>query len=94
MHSIILKGVTVGTGAIIGAGSVVMRSIPANCIAAGNPARVVRELDPARPIRKREELFLEPERMAREMDNLMRFILRENTVAGWLRSVVAPTKQD
>ena len=41
-HSIILKGVTIGEGAIIGAGSVVTRSIPAGMIAAGNPARVIR----------------------------------------------------
>ncbi|HEX7775296.1 MAG TPA: acyltransferase [Parvibaculum sp.] len=94
VRTIVGKGVTIGENSIIGAGSVVTRSIPANCIAAGNPARVVRELDPARPIRKREELFLEPERMAREMDNLMRHILRDNTLAGWLRSVFAPTKLD
>lgn len=42
-HSIILKGVTIGDHAIIGAGAVVTRDVPANCIAAGNPARVVRK---------------------------------------------------
>lgn len=40
----ILKGVTIGTGAIIGAGSVVTRDVPALCVAAGNPARVIRAL--------------------------------------------------
>jgi len=40
----VLKGVTIGTDAVIGAGSVVTSSIPAGVIAAGNPARVVREL--------------------------------------------------
>lgn len=40
----ILKGVTVGANAVIGAGSVVTRAIPAGVIAAGNPARVIREL--------------------------------------------------
>jgi acetyltransferase-like isoleucine patch superfamily enzyme len=94
VRTIVGKGVSIGENSIIGAGSVVTRSIPANCIAAGNPARVVRELDPAHPMRKREELFLEPERMAREMDNLMRFILRDNTVFGWLRSLIAPSKTD
>jgi maltose O-acetyltransferase len=40
----ILKGVTIGRDSVVGAGSVVTRSIPAGVIAAGNPARVVREL--------------------------------------------------
>jgi acetyltransferase-like isoleucine patch superfamily enzyme len=44
MHAIILKGVSVGEGAVIGAGSVVTRNIPAWTLAAGNPARVIREL--------------------------------------------------
>jgi acetyltransferase-like isoleucine patch superfamily enzyme len=91
---IVGKGVTIGENSIIGAGSVVTRDVPANCIAAGNPARVVRELDPQRVFRKRQELFLEPERMEREMDKLTRYLLRENTLAGWLRSVFAPTRED
>jgi acetyltransferase-like isoleucine patch superfamily enzyme len=40
----ILKGVTIGEGAIIGACSVVTRSVPPYCVAVGNPAKVVREL--------------------------------------------------
>jgi acetyltransferase-like isoleucine patch superfamily enzyme len=40
----ILKGVTIGSDAVIGAGSVVTGAIPAGVVAAGNPARVVREL--------------------------------------------------
>ena len=41
-QSIILKGVTIGDRAIIGAGSVVTKDVPADCIAAGNPATVIR----------------------------------------------------
>lgn len=43
-HSIILKGVTIGARSIIGAGSVVTKSIPADCVAAGNPCRVIKNL--------------------------------------------------
>ncbi len=43
-ESIILKGVTIGDGAVIGAGSVVTRDIPADAVAAGNPAVVVKRL--------------------------------------------------
>ena len=43
-HSIVLKGVTIGARSIIGAGSVVTKSIPSDCIAAGNPCKVIRNL--------------------------------------------------
>jgi acetyltransferase-like isoleucine patch superfamily enzyme len=39
---IILKGVTIGARSIIGGGSVVTKSIPADCIAAGNPCKVIK----------------------------------------------------
>ena len=42
---ILLPGVTIGRNSVIGAGSVVTRSIPANCVAVGNPCRVIKEID-------------------------------------------------
>ncbi len=45
MRAIVLKGVTIGAGAVIGAGSVVTRDIPPNAVACGAPARVVRRCD-------------------------------------------------
>ncbi|MBR1519639.1 MAG: acyltransferase [Bacteroidaceae bacterium] len=44
MNVFILKGVTVGEGAIVGAGSVVTKDVPAWTVVAGNPARVVKTL--------------------------------------------------
>lgn len=44
-HTIILKGVTVGAKSIIGAGSVVTKSIPDGEIWAGNPAHFIRKID-------------------------------------------------
>lgn len=41
----VLPGVAIGDGAVIGAGSVVTTNIPARCVAAGNPAKVIREWD-------------------------------------------------
>jgi len=45
-NSIILKGVVIGEGAIVAAGSVVTKSVPAWSIVAGNPARLIREIPP------------------------------------------------
>jgi maltose O-acetyltransferase len=44
--AIICPGVSIGDRTVIGAGSVVTRDIPSDVIAAGNPARVIRELPP------------------------------------------------
>jgi acetyltransferase-like isoleucine patch superfamily enzyme len=45
-ESIVLPGVTIGDGSIVGARSVVAEDVPPYSIVAGNPARVVRRLEP------------------------------------------------
>ena len=42
---ILLPGVTIGENSVIGAGSVVTSSVPGNCVAVGNPCRVIRRFD-------------------------------------------------
>jgi serine acetyltransferase len=42
-RAMVLKGVTIGAGAVVAAGAVVTADVPARALAAGNPARVVRE---------------------------------------------------
>ncbi len=44
-HSIILKGVTIGPRSIIGSGAIVTHDVPPDCVAVGNPARIVRKLE-------------------------------------------------
>ena len=47
MNSIVLPGVKIGCNVVVGAGSVVTKDLPDNCLAAGNPCRVIkyREMD-------------------------------------------------
>jgi len=44
MNCIILKGITIGEGAIVGAGSVVTKDVPAWSIVGGNPAKIIKEI--------------------------------------------------
>jgi len=54
----VLPGVTIGDNTVIGAGSVVSKDIPANCLAVGNPCRVVRQLTEADALRYQTAEYL------------------------------------
>lgn len=43
VNASVMPGVAIGDGAIVGAGAVVTKTVPAGCIVAGNPARIVRQ---------------------------------------------------
>jgi acetyltransferase-like isoleucine patch superfamily enzyme len=92
--AIVCKGVSIGTNSIIGAGAVVIHSIPANVIAAGNPAKVVKKLDPNEKITTRSEWFADPARLDREFIRWEQAVLRENTLFGWLRHLFFPSRGD
>ncbi len=54
---VVCGGVTIGEGCIIGAGSVVTKDIPANSLAAGNPCRVIREINKEDSVYSKTELW-------------------------------------
>lgn len=91
--AIVCKGVTIGENSIIGAGSVVTKDIPANVIAAGNPCRVVRQLDPAQPMRTRADFFADTAALA-ALDRLDRAILKPNSLLGHWRAKWFPGAKD
>lgn len=90
----VCKGVSIGENSVIGAGSVVVSDIPPNVIAAGNPAAVVKPLDPERELITRERLFENPENLARQMEKIDRYVLHNNTFLDWLRSRFMPKRGD
>lgn len=48
-NAIILKGVTVGAGSVVAAGSIVTKNVPPYTVVAGNPARIIREMSNGTP---------------------------------------------
>lgn len=93
-HAIVCKGVTIGENSIIGAGAVVVSSIPANCVAVGNPAKVIRKLDPKEKIISRAQLFRNPEHLEADTLKLERYLLADNTLLKWLRVLFFPRRGD
>lgn len=94
---IVLPGVTIGNGAVIGAGAVVTRPIPPYAVAVGNPARVIRDRFPAdvkerlervewwtwtdEELRARRELF-ELDLARTDVDTLNRLLPRDDDTSG------------
>ena len=91
--AIVCKGVTVGENSVIGAGAVVASDVPANVIVAGNPARVIRELDPERELVRRESLFTGEVSYEEGLEAFERWVLTPNRFRTWLRSKLAPTRE-
>lgn len=84
----VLKGVTIGDNSIVAACSVVTRDVPANTVVAGNPARVVKELDPAQGFYTRTQFYAHPEALAKQFDDIDRLVLGNNRTWRWLSSLI------
>ncbi len=90
----VCKGVTIGENSIIGAGSIVTNDIPSNVVAAGNPARVLKDLDPKQKLTTRKSIFKDPDALKTNLNNIDEYILRRNTLIGWLRTKLSPRNGD
>jgi acetyltransferase-like isoleucine patch superfamily enzyme len=93
-HATVLKGVTIGDNSIVGARAVVSSDVPPNVVVAGNPARVVKQLNAESQLVARAEYFSDPEGLARFFDNVDRNVLEHNGFFNWLRVLLRPTAHD
>ena len=89
--AIVSKGVTIGKNSIVGARTVVIKDVPANVVVAGNPAKIVKELDSEEKIVSRADMFSSP----KELDDLYleidRISLKKNTLIRWIKSKFYPS---
>ncbi len=90
--AIVCKGVTIGRNSVIGAGAVVTSDIPANVVAAGNPARIIRHLDPDHPMITRKDRYGDTEAMNQVLSETEKELLKDNTLWGWIRSLIFPRR--
>lgn len=90
----VCKGVHIGENSIVGAGAVVTKDVPANVVVAGNPASIVKELDPTRTRRRRAELLGDHAELTRWTSDVERLQLAGNTTWKWLRHLLLPRRGD
>jgi len=93
-RSIVGKGVCIGDNSIVAAGSVVVDDVTDNCIVGGNPARIIKRIDPNKRMVSREFLFSSSADYQQNQIELDKFLLHENSVFDWLRSAIAPNRED
>jgi len=92
-HSTVLKGVTIGDNSVVAARAVVTRDVPSNVVVAGNPARVVKELDPKRDFVTRMDYFSDPEGVEEFFEAIDRDVLADNSFRAWLLALVYPASR-
>ena len=88
-----LKGVTIGDNSVVAARAVVTKDVPPNVVVAGNPARVVKELDPEKGFTTRMDYFANPAELERFFDAINREVLAGNSFWRWLWSVIYPASR-
>lgn len=94
MGAVVTKGVTIGDNSVVGAGAIVTKDVAANMVVAGNPAKVVKTLNPRRRFLKRDYLLADAERANRIDEELLDYITAGNSWGNWLRTLVWPQRGD
>jgi len=92
-RAVVGKGVTIGQNSIVAAGAIVVKDVPENVIVGGNPAGIIKELDPKKQKVTRMDLFKDPKALEELYDYLDKIDLKQNHFLGWIRSLVTPSKK-
>jgi carbonic anhydrase/acetyltransferase-like protein (isoleucine patch superfamily) len=93
-RAIIGKGVTIGENSIVAAGAVVVNDVPDNCVVGGNPASVLKTIDPEKRMLTREFLFTSSACYETKQRELDLFLRDRNSSLKWLKTQFAPTIND
>lgn len=86
------KGVTIGENSVVAAGAVVVKDVPDNVVVGGNPAKIIKELNPKRRMLKRELMFQDGDFYQQNQADLDRWVMRDNSFWAWLCSIFKRNK--
>ena len=92
-RAVVGKGVTIGENSIVAAGAIVVKDVPSNVIVGGNPAKIIKELDPNEEKVTRMDLFKDPVALEELYDYLDKVDLKQNHLLSWIRSLFFPSKK-
>lgn len=93
-RAIVNKGVCIGQNSVVAAGSVVVESVPDHCVVGGNPAKIIKRIDPKKRMIKRDFLFRDHEHYESNQKELTKYVLMNNSVWDYIRSSLFPNKTD
>lgn len=98
LKAIIGKGVTIGENSVVAAGSVVIQDVPDNTIVGGNPAKIIKHINPNKRMLTREFLFQHSQQDDNHyIDNqkqLDAYLFNDNSTWHWLKTKIAPSDKD
>ena len=87
-RAVVGKGVKIGRNSVVAAGAVVVKDVPPNVVVGGNPAKVIKELDPKIEGNTRIKLFENPEGLKNLYDQIDKYTLKNNTTFNYLKSIL------
>lgn len=93
-RAVINKGVSIGENSVVAAGSVVVESVPDNTVVGGNPARIIKRLNPNKRMLTRDYLFRDASFYQKNQIELAKYSLANNTMFDFIRSKISPTHKD